>query len=57
MSTSQHRTPVADDRGAAEVVADPVPPQRAPDAEEAPKKRGFTLPSPVGILLIVMVGV
>ncbi|MBK8445511.1 MAG: YfcC family protein [Micropruina sp.] len=57
MSTSQHRTPVADDRGAAEVVADPVPPQRAPDAEEAPEKRGFTLPSPVGILLIVMVGV
>ncbi len=56
MSTSHGRTPVVDDRGAAEVVADPVPPKRAPDAEPA-AKRGFTLPSPVGILLIVMIGV
>lgn len=57
MTTSPHqRQPVSDDRGAAEVVADPVPPSRPP--EETPrKKRRFRLPSPLGILLLVMLGV
>lgn len=52
MATQSGREAVVDQRSAAEITADPVPPARP---EAARKKRGF--PSPLSILLLVLLGV
>lgn len=56
--TLESRPAIVDDRGAAEIVADPVEPKRASSEDsESGEKKKRAFPSPMAILLIVTFGV
>ncbi|MFZ0530231.1 MAG: Na+/H+ antiporter NhaC family protein [Propionicimonas sp.] len=57
MAGAPDRPAVVDDRSAAEVVADPVSPPRGGQKAGKGRKRQAGFPSPLAILLLVMVGV